>query len=181
MKGIVFTEFLEMVEDVFSDEVAEGIIDSADLPSGGVYTSVGSYSHVEMVKLVTELSKTVNKDSEFLVNAFGKHLFGRFHALYPKFFEDVNDSFHFLSNIEDVIHVEVKKLYPEAELPSFTYERPGLDTLVMTYSSIRPFGDLAHGLIEGCIEHYGEKINIEKEPVEDPEKTVVRFRLTKIH
>ena len=47
MKGVVFTEFIEMVEDKFSADIADQIIEEADLPSGGVYTSVGTYDHAE--------------------------------------------------------------------------------------------------------------------------------------
>jgi len=43
MKGIIFTEFLEMVEDRFSPEIADRIIEAADLPSGGAYTAIGTY------------------------------------------------------------------------------------------------------------------------------------------
>ncbi|MBT8311465.1 MAG: hypothetical protein HKP23_01335, partial [Flavobacteriaceae bacterium] len=39
MKGIVFTEFLEMVEDKFGLEVVDTIIEKAELPSEGVYTA----------------------------------------------------------------------------------------------------------------------------------------------
>ena len=39
IKGLLFTELLEMVEDSFSPELADRIIEDADLPSGGVYTS----------------------------------------------------------------------------------------------------------------------------------------------
>ncbi len=52
MKGIVFTEFLEMVEEKFSPELADRIVEEAELPSGGVYTTVGTYNHGEMIKLV---------------------------------------------------------------------------------------------------------------------------------
>ena len=45
MKGIVFTEFLEMVEDKFSADMVDDIIDDCDLASGGAYTAVGTYPH----------------------------------------------------------------------------------------------------------------------------------------
>ena len=57
MKGIVFTEFLEMVEQKFSPELVDLIVEEAELPSGGVYTTVGTYNHGEMIRLVTCLSK----------------------------------------------------------------------------------------------------------------------------
>lgn len=47
MKGIIFTEFLEMVEDRFSPEIADRIIEASDLPSRGVYTAVGTYDHTD--------------------------------------------------------------------------------------------------------------------------------------
>ena len=39
MKGIVFTEFLEMVEDKFSFDVVDTIIEQSELESGGVYNA----------------------------------------------------------------------------------------------------------------------------------------------
>ncbi|MCP4964259.1 MAG: hypothetical protein GY926_03390 [bacterium] len=57
MKGVVFTEFVEMVEEKFSPEIAERIIESSDLPSQGIYTAVGTYGHTEMLQLVTRLSE----------------------------------------------------------------------------------------------------------------------------
>ena len=55
MLGIVFSEFTEMVEEVFSAEMVEKILDDCDLESGGAYTSVGSYSHTEIISLVGAL------------------------------------------------------------------------------------------------------------------------------
>ncbi|MEM0912514.1 MAG: heme NO-binding domain-containing protein, partial [Pseudomonadota bacterium] len=53
MKGIVFDEFTEMVEEVFGDDMLDDILDeNADkLSSGGAYTSVGTYDHNDLVTL----------------------------------------------------------------------------------------------------------------------------------
>ncbi|MCX7200840.1 MAG: hypothetical protein NTV17_00650 [Burkholderiales bacterium] len=42
MKGMIFTEFLELVERTYSPEMADDLIDASNLPSGGAYTSVGN-------------------------------------------------------------------------------------------------------------------------------------------
>ena len=55
MKGIVFREFLEMVEEAFGMDVADQIIEESDLPSGGAYTSVATYDHHEILTLVGKL------------------------------------------------------------------------------------------------------------------------------
>jgi hypothetical protein len=179
MKGVVFTEFLEMVENKFSPEMADRIIEEADLPSGGVYTAVGTYDHREMIQLVSCLSQETGIPSAELVRAFGLHLFGRFHTIFPKYFEDVSSAFDFLQRVDHYIHVEVRKLYPDAELPSFECDRSQPGCLRLTYRSSRPFAALAEGLIRGCVAHYGEAVDIAMEDLSDGAGTAARFLLTK--
>ena len=38
MKGIVFSEFMELVEEKFGLETVDHLIESTDLASGGAYT-----------------------------------------------------------------------------------------------------------------------------------------------
>ncbi len=177
MKGIVFCEFVEMMETEFSAEMADEIISSTELESGGAYTSVGTYDHHEMLALVTQLSEKTGTPVPDLVRAFGRYLFGRFVELYPAFFEGVDGAFSFLDRIEEHVHVEVRKLYPDAELPTFATSRPDDGTMIMVYQSKRPFADLAHGLIKGCITHYGEPVDVESEDLSNDGHTHARFTL----
>jgi len=179
MKGIVFCEFVEMMENQFSADMADEILSGVHLASGGAYTTVGTYDHHEMLALVTRLSEKTGMPVPELVSAFGRYLFSRFVVLYPGFFENIDGAFAFLERIEVHVHVEVKKLYPDAELPSFATSQPEADTMFMVYTSTRPFADLAHGLIEGCILHYGESIDIAMEDLSDEGRTHVRFTLTR--
>ena len=179
MKGVVFTEFLEMVEDRFSPEMADRIIEGAELPSGGVYTAVGTYDHSEMIRLVSCLSEETAIPFAELVRSFGMYLFGRFHTIFPKYFEDVTSSFDFLQRIDRYIHVEVRKLYPDAELPSFDCDTSQPGCLRLTYRSSRPFAALAEGLIRGCVAHYGEAVDIAMEDLSDGTGTAAQFLLTK--
>lgn len=160
MKGIVFTEFMELVEGRMGLEMLDRIITEARLPNDGAYTSVGTYDHAELVRLVQALSDASGIGVPQLIHMFGEHLFQRFSISYKPLFADTHTAFDFLSRIDDVIHVEVRKLYPDAELPSLPCERPSPDRLVMHYSSPRGFGDLAEGLIAGCIKHFGENIAV---------------------
>jgi Haem-NO-binding len=178
MKGMIFTQLLEMIEDQFSPELADRIIGACDLPSGGAYTAVGTYDHHEMGQLVTQLSQETGIAVPDLLRSFGKHLFGRFVATYPHFFVGIQSAFGFLESIERYIHVEVRKLYPNAELPSFTCtSQPG--QLTMVYRSPRAFADLAEGLIRGCTEHFGEHVEIQRDDLSGGQGTCVRFVLTK--
>ena len=178
MKGVVFTEFLEMVEAKFGAEVSDKIIDGAQLPNDGAYTSVGTYDYTELVRLVTQLSNISNTEMSLLIKVFGKYLFGRFVTGFPIFFENVDNTFTFLEGVHGYIHEEVRKLYSDAELPTFNFEFLSETTVNMHYRSKRPFADLADGLIAGCVEHFGEDIVVEREDVEGNEGYEANFRLT---
>ena len=76
MKGIVFTEFLEMVDEKFGLEVTEDLIASSKtLSTGGSYTNVGTYPHGELVGMVVLLSEKTGIEIKDLLVAFGEYLF----------------------------------------------------------------------------------------------------------
>lgn len=179
MKGIVFSEFIELVEDKFGFEMADDIIDKSNLASGGAYTSVGTYDHKELLQLVTHLSQQTGISVEALVKVFGEHLLVRFSEGYPIFFESVTTCFEFLDSIENKVHVEVKKLYPEAELPTFDSQIESEQKMTLIYTSKRPFSALAYGLIKGASTYFNEQIEINMEDQSTPELTRVVFSLMK--
>ena len=177
MKGIVFTEFLEMVETQFGLEVVEDIIEKADLPSEGIYTSVGTYDFNEMVNLITELSKQVNLPPGDLIYAFGRYLFTSLKDAHPEVIQSYNSPLGLLYSIEDHIHVHVQKLYPEAELPTFKILEKTDTTISMIYSSSRGLYRLAQGLIEKAFEHFNGSAQISYELLKE-DGTEVKFDIS---
>jgi len=178
MKGIVFTEFLDMVEDAMGYETVDQLIVENDLPSKGVYTSIGTYDHQEMVTLVTALSKKTTVPVPDLLQAFGHYLFGTFRKSYTAFLDAAPNAFEFLESIETYIHIEVRKLYPDAQLPKFKTQRLQPNTLEMIYFSDRSMSDFALGLIEKTFEHYQETATITREYLKD-NGSEVRFLIVK--
>ena len=108
---------MDLVQSAFGIETVDEIIARSDLASGGAYTAVGTYDHQEIVSLVVNLSKVSGTAVPDLMAIFGKHLFSRFAVLYPDMVGSTEDGLDFLESVEDYIHVEVKKLYPKADLP----------------------------------------------------------------
>lgn len=180
MKGMVFTEFLEMVEETFSLQVVDQIIEASALPSGGSYTAVGSYDHREIVQLVLNLSKTTAIPVPDLLHSFGKRLFARFSVRYAHLLEYTPSAFAFLEKLESYVHAEVKKLYPDAELPTFECMHLPAGGMHLIYRSHRSMADLAHGLIEGCFHHFGEKVQIQREDHSAGQGALVHFILTPV-
>jgi hypothetical protein len=164
MKGVIFTEFLDFVELRHGYETVDAIIEMAAPASGGVYTAVGSYDFKELAALLGALSQVANEPAPDLLQAFGRHLFRRFAVLYPAFFEGIHDPLAFIETIEERIHVEVRKLYPDAALPRLETRRAANDTLLLSYRSCRPLGDLCLGLIQGCGKYFGADLQIQASP-----------------
>ena len=179
MKGIVFTELIDMVEATFGADLMDDVFDDCELESGGAYTAVGTYDHTELLEIVSVLSRHTDIPVKGLVFKYGHHLFSRFHELMPAFFEKLNNAFEFLESVHDYIHVEVKKLYPDAVLPSFQTERRDDHVLIMIYKSQCPFADFAHGLMQGCVDFYQENIVIEGEDKNTDGEFCRVFTLTK--
>lgn len=178
MKGIVFTEFLELVENNFGLEVVDQIIEGCDLETGGIYTSVGTYSHKDMFKMVGKLSELKGVPVKDLLEIFGEYFFGTLSRDYPQFMNQEN-IFEFLKSIDDYIHPEVLKLYPQAELPSFEYEKLSNNEINLNYKSSRKMSDLAVGLIKGAATFFKEEVNIEK-VIEENDGSYVVLKVSKI-
>ena len=167
MRGIILTELMDFIEKATSESTVEELLEHCQLPSGGIFTSVGNYSHEEVLRLVTGLSQMLNVSPRDLIMGFGEHLFGRFADLYPAFFKDVTCPLNFLQMIEPQIHVEVLKLYPDARLPQVAAVMSGENELTINYRSHRPFADVAEALICGCMKYFGSKFTLTREIPED--------------
>lgn len=176
MKGLIFREFLGMVEQTHGYETVDTIIEKAGVPGHGAYTSVGTYNPEELVALVVELGKETNVAVKDLLFLFGEYVFKVFAENYTVFFEGKKNAFEFLNEVENTIHVEVLKLYPEAELPTFEVEMIGQTEMVMVYKSKRKLYEFAKGLIKGCFDYFNEEASIEIEYVKD-EGSEVLFRI----
>ncbi|NNG08651.1 MAG: heme NO-binding domain-containing protein [Arenibacter sp.] len=174
MKGIVFTEFLEMVESKFGLEVVDEIIEKSSLESEGIYTSVGTYEFNEMVNLITNLSNTVKIDATTLLHTFGYYLFSSLGKAHPEVIKSYSNPLGLLYSIEDHIHVHVKKLYPDAELPTFKILEKTEYSISMIYASSRGLYSLAHGLIEKCFEHFNSSAIVSYELLNE-DGTEVKF------
>lgn len=177
MKGLVFTEFMEMVESKFGDDMMDDLIDATNPDSGGSYTAVGTYNYQELVNMVVELGNRTGAPVPDLIKAFGHHLAGVFSSKFSMFFEEVDSTIDFLKRIDNHIHVEVAKLYPDAELPVFSFDDSDADAFRLEYSSTRGLADLAHGLIEATAQHYGESFAIDRQDSEVDGKQHSEFTL----
>ena len=177
MKGIVFTELIEMVEEGHGLEAVDEILSIPELSSKGIFTATGTYPVKDIELILSKLTELTGADRDALLHLFGGHLFNTFTKNYSELISGLDNTFDLLRNIENHIHVEVKKLYPEAELPKFEVKTSTDDVLELVYRSSRYMGSLALGLMEATASHFEEEIEIISTAFENGDATL--FTLTK--
>ena len=178
MKGIVFTEFLELVEDKFGLEMVDNIINSSSLESGGVYTSIGTYSFSEMLQLLQHLSANTGISIDDLLLVYAEHFFSVIERSYPGLLATYKDPIEMISSIENHIHVEVRKIYPDAELPTFEVVEKTDDSLVLIYKSSRAMHHFGLGLMNKTFEHFDSTASIVLEKLKE-DGTEVKFLINR--
>jgi len=180
MKGEIFVDFAKMIGERYGLIVADQLLSDPALDSKGAYTRVGTYDHAEMIHLVVSLANLKNVDPALLQREFGRYLFSCLASAHMEFVENYKSTFDLILSIENAIHVNVRKLYPDASLPTIDTVRLDDRTIRLKYSSERGFGHVCHGLIEGCIAYYGEDIAVEREDIsQGPLDKTCTFRLIK--
>lgn len=176
MKGLVFTTFFDFCEDCHGAEVLDDVIVSADLPNGGAYTAVGTYPFADMTALVAALVAITGKPLSVTLEEFGAHCFGKWVQSWPAQF-DGKKLFDVLATVDEFHEQQVRKLYPDAELPSFRVEERCADRLVLGYRSCKPLADLATGVIKGAAAYLHEPISVHHRPAQDEDGNYVRIEI----
>ena len=159
MKGVVITELLDMIERRHGIEVLDSVLTAASPVPDTAYRLDGTYDWREFAALVAALGSATGLAGKSLLRGFGQHLFAVFAARYPGLLAGVTSPLDLLADLEGCVYPEVLRQFPDAELPRWAGQR-SRQGLVLHYTSPRPFGDFALGLIEGCLLHYGTPAQI---------------------
>jgi hypothetical protein len=157
MKGIVFNLLEELVRRDYGENTWDTLLESAGLE--GAYTSLGSYRDEELIMLVSEAARVLHKPPEAILRWFGRNAMPLLAEKYPAFFTAPTSTRRFLLTLNDIIHPEVRKLYPGAHVPVFDFDSSAPDVLVVGYKSERKLCALAHGFVEGAADHYREELS----------------------
>lgn len=157
MKGIIFNLLEQVITDEYGYDMWEGLLSDAKLE--GAYTAVGSYEDAELMSLVSAASTKTGDPADTIVRWFGHKCLPLLADRYPDFFSPHKTTRAFLLTLNEVIHPEVRKLFPGAYAPSFQFKE-NKDSLELAYESHRNMCSFAEGLIEGAAEHFSEEVGI---------------------
>jgi hypothetical protein len=159
MKGVIFNLLASAVCDEYGEDTWDELLDRAGLE--GAWTSVGSYPHQDLLSVVAAAATMWEWSQDDVIRWFGRAAIPRLASAYPAFFAAHGSAFPFLRTLNDVHHLEVRKVYPDADLPVFAFDPPREEgVLTMRYSSARALCTFGEGLIHGAGDHFGERLSV---------------------
>lgn len=160
MKGIIFTLLSEVVIEKFGIDTWESVLEDLNPSNQGIYISGKSYAGDELLAIITHLSKKLSIDIPELVRTYGQALFSKLAKKYPVFLKDHINIKSFLMSVDEVIHIEVEKIFHKPNLPKFNYIDEKETDLIMLYQSPRKLCALAEGLIMRASAYFHTDVSI---------------------
>lgn len=160
MKGVLFNVVEDVVTEALSADAWDDVLDAAGVD--GSYTSLGTYPDGDLFAIVQSTADLAGLSVDETLRLAGrlgfKHLVGR----NPSLVEGYADWQQLVSALDDIIHPEVRKIYPDAEVPGFATMPTDDEALHVTYTSRRGLCALAEGLIEGAGAWFGRQVTVEQ-------------------
>ncbi|MBQ4875749.1 heme NO-binding domain-containing protein [Pseudoalteromonas luteoviolacea] len=163
MKGHIFMLLEEFVTEVASEEVLYDAFEDCSFDTNTAFVRTENYPDEHLIELVDIV---INKIGITLAQAhfsFGKWLYPRLSGLLPKHFTDYTHPAYVLQQLDDLHHIELKKLYLDALPPKFQYNTLSLFEAQLIYTSSRRMFDLVEGVLAGMAEYYGVQITVTKQ------------------
>jgi hypothetical protein len=160
VKGIIFNLAEEVVSREHGEVVWDEILDEAGV--SGSYTSLGSYPDADLFAIVAAAAALYGMDPGCVLRHVAEGAMPLLAERYPQFFTPHQDACSFVLTLNDIIHPEVRKLYPGAGVPTFTYDRLDAHTVTMGYASERRLCLLAEGFVKGAALHYGQQVELDQ-------------------
>jgi len=161
MKGIIFNLLEQLVDESYGENTWDDVLDAAEVD--GAYTALGNYDDSEFLAVLGAVATKTSRSTQEALRWLGRGAIPLLAASYSSFFTGHRSLETFLPTINDVIHAEVRKLYPGAETPWFEVNSDESGHGVrLTYSSARQLCALAEGLVEGAAIQFGEAVAIEQ-------------------
>lgn len=155
MKGVIFNVLEEFIVENWGEEVYEEILGACPVHMHAGHLGPATYADVDMVTIVTKTCARLQVAPEDALRAFGRFLFPRLLARYPSVAAGIDDPYELLRHIDDAIHVEVRKLVPNAITPRILCDAVTGETgTKVSYQSSRKLCAAFTGLLQGVGDHF---------------------------
>jgi hypothetical protein len=158
MKGVIFNLLEDVVRRERGEDASDVLLERTRLE--GAFTSLGSYPDEQLTQLLVAACAEFGLSEEAVLRWFGRNAMPLLAERYPEFFRTQPTTRAFLLTLNHIIHPEVRKLYPGADVPQFDFDSSAPDVLRIGYRSRRRLCALARGFIDGAADLYHEQVTV---------------------
>ncbi|WFF41705.1 guanylate cyclase [Salinicola endophyticus] len=159
MKGLIFVELMNFLDEQLGEDITERVVAAASLPNEAAFTAVGNYPSHYASALVAAAARLTGSDATTMCEDFGRFIFLRFEKRFPHLLERYRSARELLEHVQGHIHEEVKVIYPDASPPQVE-THSDIEGYTVTYRSHRGFAHIAYGLVAQCISFYSEESDV---------------------
>jgi len=159
MKGVIFNITENFIVDKFGEDTYDEIINSCSLITKEPFVGPGTYPDSDLIQIIQKASQILGIGMDDFFKQLGQYAFLQLAKILPDYVTPYHHPKDFLKTVGDIIHVEVRKLYKDAELPVFKYQEPSPSELIITYYSERKMYAFMEGLINGVAEYFKHPIS----------------------
>lgn len=155
MKGVLFNVVEAVITELDGADAWDDVLDAAGVV--GAYTSLGDYPDGELSALVVATAARFGLTTDAVLVVAGRQGFRHLVAHHGSLVSQYRDVLGLVADLNDVIHPEVRKLYPAASPPHFCSE-PREGGVSLEYRSSRGLCRLVEGLLLGAGDYYGQDV-----------------------
>ncbi|MCY4644069.1 MAG: heme NO-binding domain-containing protein [Bacteriovoracales bacterium] len=179
MKGIIFNILEEFVDRSYGEGSFDKLVDEALGDSSEVFVSPETYPDEKLFSLLDKIVEIRKVDLDDVLKSFGRYMFGKLARKYPLFVQPYDNPKDFIKTVNDIIHIEVKKIFLESEPPIFLCVKESGNNMTIRYESKRNLSSLAEGLLNGVADYYKKPIRIlDKKKVTEENLCIFQLEFT---
>jgi len=158
VKGVLFNVAEDVVNETLGAAAWDGALRHACVD--GIYTSIGDYPHGELDAIVDAIAGSTGLAPADVLRHVGRHGYEPLVQRQPALVAGIDDLGALLHRLEEVIHPEVHKLYPDATPPEFSVADLGPGSWELVYRSDRGLCHLAEGLVQGAAASFATTVEV---------------------
>ncbi len=158
MKGIVFNLLEDFITELVGEDRLDDIQHACRFRTQEPFVGPKTYPDEDFMEMVVKTCEQLHIPMQVAQQKFGEYCFPKLVGAHPVFATQGMKAKDFILSIDQVIHVEVKKLYPGALTPKFVYRNDAPGLLTVDYISPRALCHFMEGLLVGCANHFKENL-----------------------
>jgi len=166
MHGIIFNQLYKFIREEHGPDTLTTVKDRAGV-GYKFFDATKTHPDEDLTSIVTAASAVLNAPAEELLEAFGKFLVPGLLRTYSAHIKPEWNCMDLLEHVESTMHKVVRNANPDHSPPELGVKRVSVNEVQIEYTSRRKMSALGIGIIMGIAEHFGEQVNVKREPMEE--------------